>query len=212
MLLQLLSEQEVDYCLDNWGTNQDGAKTQPRSDGEKLKDNEEWPDMLPEVRQLVSTRLYNNPYLESVICPSKVSVNFYNEYKEGGYYHKHIDTFRAAPKGNNVYFDYGFSLGLTDDYEGGEFVLENEIGEISYTVGKGQLLVFPIIYAHGVKPITKGTRKAIIGWMSSNVSYEQSYILKNLYEINTDFIRHNKEDMALKSTLVQNYLAKHWGR
>ena len=212
MLLQLLHEKEVDYCLDNWGKNEDGAKTQPRSDGEKLKDNKECPDMLPEIRQLVSTRLYNNPYLESVICPNKVSVNFYNEYKKGGYYHKHIDTFRAAPKGNNVYFDYGFSLGLTDDYEGGEFVLENEIGEISYTVGKGQLLVFPIIYAHGVKPITKGTRKAIIGWMSSNVSYEQSYILKNLYEINTDFIRHNKEDMALKSTLVQNYLAKHWGR
>ena len=212
MLIQLLHQKEVDYCLDNWGTNQDGAKTQPRSDGEKLKDNEECPDMLPEVRQLVSTRLYNNPYLESVICPNKVSVNFYNEYKEGGYYHKHIDTFRAAPKGNNVYFDYGFSLGLTDDYEGGEFVLENEIGEVSYTVGKGQLLVFPIIYAHGVKPITKGIRKAIIGWMSSNVSYEQSYILKNLYEVNADFIRHNKEDMALKSTLVQNYLAKHWGR
>ena len=132
MLLQLLHEKEVDYCLDNWGKNEDGAKTQPRSDREKLKDNEECPDMLPEVRQLVSTRLYNNPYLESVICPNKVSVNFYNEYKEGGYYDKHIDTFRAAPKGNNVYFDYGFSLGLTDDYEGGEFVLDNEIGEIPF--------------------------------------------------------------------------------
>ena len=72
--------------------------------------------------------------------------------------------------------------------------------------------MFPIIYAHGVKPITKGTRKAIIGWMSSNVSYEQSYILKNLYEVNAAFIKDNKEDMALKSTLVQNYLAKHWGR
>ena len=202
MLLQLLSEQEIQYCLDSWGTNQDGAKTQPRSDGEKLKDNEECPDMLPEVRQLVSTRLYNNPYIESGVCP----------HKEGGYYHKHIDTFRAAPKGNNVYFDYGFSLGLTDDYEGGEFVLENEIGEISYTVGKGQLLVFPIIYAHGVKPITKGTRKAIIGWMSSNVSYEQSYILKSLFEINSSFIKEKNETMALKSTLVQNYLAKHWGK
>ena len=55
MLLQLLSEQEVEYCLDKWGTNEDGSKTQPRSDGENLKDNEECPDMLPEVRQLVST-------------------------------------------------------------------------------------------------------------------------------------------------------------
>ena len=212
MLIQLLSEQEVKYCLDKWGTNEDGSKTQPRSDGENLKDNEECPDMLPEVRQLVSTRLYNNPYIESVICPDKVSVNFYNEYKKGGYYNKHIDSFRAAPKHSNVYFDYGFSLGLTDDYEGGEFVLENEVGQVSYTIGRGQLLVFPIMYIHGVNPIKKGVRKAIIGWMSSNVSYEQSYILKNLYQINANFIRDKNEDMALKSTLVQNYLAKSWGQ
>ena len=111
-----------------------------------------------------------------------------------------------------MYFDYGFSLGLTDDYEGGEFVLENEVGEISYTIGKGQLLIFPIIYIHGVNPIKKGIRKAIIGWMSSNVSYEQSYILKKLYQINACFIQSKNEDMALKSTLVQNYLAKSWGQ
>tara|TARA_R100000081_G_scaffold47914_1_gene22862 strand:+ start:2596 stop:3234 length:639 start_codon:yes stop_codon:yes gene_type:complete len=212
MLLQLLQENEVQYCLDNWGTKEDGTKTQPRNDGEKLKQNTESPDMTPEVRQLITTRLYNNIYVDSVICPNKISVNFYNEYKKDGFYNKHIDLFRASPKSSNVYFDYGFSLGLTDDYEGGEFVLENEIGEISYTVGKGQLLVFPIIYAHGVKPITKGTRKAIIGWMSSNVSYEQSYILKNLFEINAKFVKEKDESMALKSTLVQNYLAKHWGK
>ena len=170
MLLQLLSEQEIQYCLENWGTKEDGAKTQPISDGEDLKKNTESPDMTPEVRQLVSTRIYNNPYIDSVVCPNRVSVNFYNEYEEGGFYKKHIDTFRAAPRSNNVYFDYGFSLGLSDDYEGGEFVLNNDVGEISYTIGKGQLLIFPIIYPHGVKPITKGSRKAIICWMSSNVS------------------------------------------
>ena len=85
------------------------------------------------------------------------------------------------------------------------------MGEISYTIGKGQLLIFPIIYPHGVKPITKGSRKAIIGWMSSNVSYEQSYILRNLFEINASFLK-EESPMALKSTLVQNYLAKHWGK
>ena len=211
MLLQLLSEQEIQYCLENWGTKEDGAKTQPISDGEDLKKNTESPDMTPEVRQLVSTRIYNNPYIDSVVCPNKVSVNFYNEYEEGGFYKKHIDTFRAAPRSNNVYFDYGFSLGLSDDYEGGEFVLNNDVGEISYTIGKGQLLIFPIIYPHGVKPITKGSRKAIIGWMSSNVSYEQSYILRNLFEINASFLK-EENPMALKSTLVQNYLAKHWGK
>ena len=108
MLLQLLSEQEIQYCLENWGAKEDGAKTQPISDGEDLKKNTESHDMTPEVRQLVSTRIYNNPYIDLVVCPNKVSVNFYNEYEEGGFYKKHIDTFRAAPRSNNVYFDYGF--------------------------------------------------------------------------------------------------------
>ena len=68
------------------------------------------------------------------------------------------------------------------------------------------------MYIHGVNPIKKGVRKAIIGWMSSNVSYEQSYILKNLYQINASFIQNKNEDMALKSTLIQNYLTKNWGQ
>ena len=46
--------------------------------------------------------------------------------------------------------------------------------------------------------------------MYSKVSYEQSYILKNLFEINAKFVKEKDESMALKSTLVQNYLAKHW--
>ena len=80
-----------------------------------------------------------------------------------------------------------------------------------YPVKKVQRLIFPRIYANGVKPITKGSRKESIGWMSSKVSYEQSYILKNLYEVNSKFIKDNDESMALKSTLIQNYLSKHWG-
>ena len=86
MLLQLLQENEVQYCLDNWGTKEDGAKTQPRNDGEKLKQNTESPDMTKEVRQLITTKLYNNIYVDSVICPNKISVNFYNEYKKDGFY------------------------------------------------------------------------------------------------------------------------------
>ena len=192
MLIQLLSDEEVNYCLDNWVEIEDGSKTHPRSREYKIKENKESINMPQEVRQLITSKLYNNSYINLVVCPNKISVNFYNEYEEDGFYHKHIDSFRAAPRSNNIYFDYGFSLGLSDDYEGGEFVLETEIAEVVY-------------------PVKKGSRKAIIGWMSSKVSYEQSYILKNLYEINSRFIKDNDESMALKSTLVQNYLSKHWG-
>jgi hypothetical protein len=101
------------------------------------------------------------------------------------------------------------NIGLTF---GDEFIVENELGEVGYIVKKGQVILFPIIYPHGVSPIKKGTRKAIIGWLSTNVSYEQSFILRNLFEVNMNAIKEKQEAMVLKSTLVQNYLKKQWGK
>ena len=165
-----------------------------------------------EVRNLVASRIVNNPFVDSVICPNRVSVNFYNNYIEGDYYNKHIDSFKAEPKMNHVYFDYGFTVCLSDDYEGGEFVLDNEIGEIPFKLKSGQVLFFPIIYPHSVNKVTKGSRKALIGWLSTNVSYEQSFVLRNLYEVNAHAINNKQHNLAVKSTLVQNYLKKQWGR
>ena len=61
---------------------------------------------------------------------------------------------------------------------------------------------------------TKGLRAAHekhYWWFSSNVTYEQSFILKNLYEVNASLMTTDKE-MFVKSTLVQTYLKKLWGK
>jgi len=209
MLLQLLTPEEVDFCVKNTCQMEDGSKSKPLTGS---KNNEESTSVPDKVRHLITNKIYNNPFVDSVINPTKVSVNFYNQYKEGGHYDKHIDSFKAEPKVNNTYFDYGFSICLSDDYEGGEFVVDNEIGQIPYKLKAGQVIFFPIIYAHTVAPIKKGIRKAIIGWMSSNITYEQTYILRNIYDVNMHFIKQNDNEMAVKSTLVQNYLKKTWGR
>ena len=209
MLLQLLTTEEVDFCVKNSCQMEDGSKSKPLTGS---KNNEESTSVPDKVRHLITDKIYNNPFVDSVINPTKVSVNFYNQYKEGGHYDKHIDSFKAEPKVNNTYFDYGFSICLSDDYEGGEFVVDNEIGQIPYKLKAGQVIFFPIIYAHTVAPIKKGIRKAIIGWMSSNITYEQTYILRNIYDVNMHFIKQNDNEMAVKSTLVQNYLKKTWGR
>ncbi len=209
MLLQLFNPEEIQFCLDNSCEMQDGSKTKALT---SLKKNEESVTIPDKIRNFVTSKIYNNSFVDSVINPTRVSVNFYNQYEEGGYYDKHIDSFKAEPKVNNTYFDYGFSICLTDDYEGGEFILTNEIGEIPFKLKAGQVLFFPIIYAHEVAKVTKGTRKALIGWLSTNVSYEQSYILRNLYEVNSAFVQQKNNSMAVKSTVVQNYLKKLWGK
>ena len=209
MLLQLLTKEDINRCLDLCPNMEDGNKTQPL---EGVKKNSESVKVPDEIRNLVSARIIHNPFVDSVICPNRVSVNFYNHYRKGDYYNKHIDNFKAEPKINHTYFDYGFTVCLSDDYEGGEFVLDNEIGEIPFKLKAGQVLFFPIIHPHSVNKVTGGLRRALIGWLSTNVSYEQSYVLRNLYEVNAHAIQNKQHNLAVKSTLVQNYLKKQWGR
>ena len=222
MFLKLLDEEDTVYLRNQLANKKfvDGKKTQAISKLYDIKQNKE--TTVPDnVRKYLISLLYDNPYIDSVYCPNRVSVNFYNRYVEGDFYDYHIDSFKASPKSNNVFYDYGFSINLNDDYEGGEFVVKTEFGEIGTKLQAGQAAVFPIIFPHKVNKVTKGVRENIIGWFSSNVSYEQFFILKHLQESAMTLTKLMKEDTAtaevynnllLNNTLVQNYLKKLWGK
>lgn len=59
-----------------------------------------------------------------------------------------------------------FSLLLNDDYEGGEFQFLNENSEL-YEPPKerGTIIIFDSRTRHRVRPIKKGVRKSIVGWV-----------------------------------------------
>ena len=211
--IKLLTEDNVKYC-----TNaikklkyKDGSFTQPLNKIYSVKQNQEILGVPESVRKYLIDIFYNHSFIDSVYCPNRISVNFYNKYQKDDFYDLHVDSFRATPKSNNVYFDYGFSINLTDEYEGGEFFLQTEMGPMSFKLASGEAAVFPIIYPHGVNKVTSGIRENILGWFSSNVSYEQSFILKNLYDVQAYLKRKDKEKFV-QSTLVQSYLKKAWGK
>jgi|TARA_R100001443_G_scaffold39165_2_gene52590 predicted 2-oxoglutarate/Fe(II)-dependent dioxygenase YbiX len=211
--IKLLTEENVKYC-----TNaikklkyKDGSFTQPLNKVYNVKQNQEILGVPENVRKYLIDIFYNHDFIDSVYCPNRISVNFYNKYQKDDFYDLHVDSFRATPKSNNVYFDYGFSINLTDKYEGGEFFLQTEVGPMSFKLASGEAAVFPIIYPHGVNKVTSGIRENILGWFSSNVSYEQSFILKNLYDVQAHLKGKNKEKFV-QTTLVQSYLKKAWGK
>ena len=211
--IKLLTEENVKYC-----TNaikklkyKDGSFTQPLNKIYSVKQNQEILGVPESVRKYLIDIFYNHDFIDSVYCPNRISVNFYNKYQKDDFYDLHVDSFRATPKSNNVYFAYGFSINLTDEYEGGEFFLQTEMGPMSFKLASGEAAVFPIIYPHGVNKVTSGIRENILGWFSSNVSYEQSFILKNLYDVQAYLKRKDKEKFV-QSTLVQSYLKKAWGK
>jgi PKHD-type hydroxylase len=56
---------------------------------------------------------------------------------------------------------------LNDDFEGGEFQINNGMENEPITVDakKGRCILFPSFMIHRVKPITKGTRRSIVIWV-----------------------------------------------
>lgn len=59
------------------------------------------------------------------------------------------------------------SVQLSDpnDYEGGEFIINNG-KEMILPKTQGTLFAFPSYALHGVKPVTKGTRYSLVAWIT----------------------------------------------
>ena len=207
---KILNDDEIKTCIEklrDYPVFKDGKETQPRSD---MKSNVESLNIPDEVRKIITDKLYDTHFMDSVYSPNRVSVNFYNQYTKKDYYSIHVDEFKARPKSNNTFFDYGFSVNLRDYYEGGEFILQTPMGQIAKRLEAGEIALFPIIYPHGVGNVTKGKRLNIIGWMSTNISYEQSFILYNLFQVGQAVSSDN--GAFTKVNLVQNYLKKEWSK
>jgi len=207
---KILNDDEIKACIEklkDYPIFKDGKETQPHSD---MKSNVESLNVPDEVRKIITDKLYDTHFMDSVYSPNRVSVNFYNQYTKKDYYSIHVDEFKARPKSNNTFFDYGFSVNLRDDYEGGEFILQTPMGQVARKLEAGEIVLFPIIYPHGVGNITKGKRLSIIGWMSTNISYEQSFILYNLFQVGQAVSSDNST--FTKVNLVQNYLKKEWSK
>jgi PKHD-type hydroxylase len=89
----------------------------------------------------------------------------YSVYNEGDFYAKHVDHhFQGAGQYPRK---LSFTLQLTDpsEYEGGQTILITGKDPFPIPQEKGTLTFFPSYTLHEVTPVTKGTRKALVGWI-----------------------------------------------
>ena len=93
----------------------------------------------------------------------------YTIYYENDHYGWHIDS-RSKPYDNGMIRKLSFTLCLNDEFEGGEFDIcnpdprETKNTIKSFKLKKGDMIVFPSHTWHRVNPVTKGTRKSLVGW------------------------------------------------
>jgi len=217
MIYKLFTDEETDSILARLNKNfVDGKKSQKLSKVYNIKENKET-IITSKIDEYIGNIFKNKKAIKKIYAPTKIKNRIYNNYNTNDFYDYHVDSFQSSD--SKMLYNYGFTISLSDDYEGGDFVLQTEAGEIAYNIGKGQIVIFPIIYPHKVTPITSGRRQNIIGWFESNITYEQSFVLKNLEEIatiNLDLLQSNTEqvlfkELLIKTALVQNYLVTKWG-
>ena len=89
----------------------------------------------------------------------------YSEYGVGQYYKEHIDMQYQSP--NNAVRKLSFTIQLTDpkEYKGGDVIIK--AGNNNPIIrNKGSISFFPSYLLHEVTPVTKGTRHALVGWVT----------------------------------------------
>ena len=96
-----------------------------------------------------------------------VEIFQYTVYGEGQFYGKHLDLGHELNAGN-IQRKLSFSIQLSDpsEYEGGDLIAYLTKDSLTSNKEKGTLIFFPSFTLHEVTPVTKGTRKSLVGWIS----------------------------------------------
>jgi len=86
---------------------------------------------------------------------------------EGGHYTWHYDMgmgFKAPPRKLTTIL----MLSSNDEYEGGDLEIFNPEKPVKLSNVFGRVYVFPTYICHRVTPVTKGTRRTLVGWVCGN--------------------------------------------
>ena len=87
----------------------------------------------------------------------------FNKYSVGEGIKEHVDHIHSLFDGERKGIPIISIVGtLNDDYEGGEFLINDEVIDFK----QGDMLIFPscFLYPHMVKPVIKGTRYSWVLW------------------------------------------------
>lgn len=140
------------------------------------KKNQQLPEDSPasqEASRLVLDALGRSPLFIASALPLKIFPPMFNRYQGGETFGVHIDNAIRIRRGSEfrVRSDLSATLFLEepDAYEGGELVVEDNLGVHATRLPAGHLLLYPASSLHRVEPVTKGARVASFFWIQSMI-------------------------------------------
>lgn len=126
-----------------------------------------------EAGKLVLEVLGRSPLFIAAALPLKIFPPLFNRYEGGEAFGTHIDNAVRIHRGSEfrVRTDLSATLFLEepDAYEGGELIVEDNLGASAVKLPAGHLLLYPASSLHRVEPVTRGARVASFFWVQSMV-------------------------------------------
>lgn len=140
---------------------------------QKAKHNQQIPwnhPVMPEITAVVMRALGRCDAFMSIAHPRRLANMLVSRYQPGMSYGLHVDApIMAEP--NHVRSDVSFTLFLNepDAYDGGELAIESGSGESAFKLPARSAICYPTGQLHRVRPVERGERLAVVGWVQSLV-------------------------------------------
>jgi PKHD-type hydroxylase len=113
-----------------------------------------------------------HPVLRAAARPRLFSRLLLSRTQDGGHYGRHVDNAMMPNGRGRMRTDLSFTLFLSDPatYDGGELVIDTPAGDYTAKPAAGDLVLYPSGAIHEVRPVTRGSRLACVGWVESSVA------------------------------------------
>lgn len=164
---------------------------------------------MMEIARIVYAGLVSNETFNQFALPRKLLPPIFSRYEIGMEYGSHsdvgmmhIDQPEAATR-----TDLSLTVFLSDpdDYDGGELVIDTNVGRNEFKLAAGDVVVYPCHYLHWVAPITRGVRYAAVSWVQSYVrAADHREILYELDQV-ASFVPESRRNDPNATTLFNLY-------
>jgi PKHD-type hydroxylase len=131
-------------------------------------------DASKQATEIVLAALRRDESFKDLIFPHRIVPVFLNLYEPGMEYGMHADDPVIQSGPHIIRTDFSMTVFLTDpeSYGGGELEIQTPHGEKTVKLPAGDAVVYTTTMLHRVRPVTRGSRLAVITWGQSLIRLE----------------------------------------
>ncbi len=123
-----------------------------------------------ELRTIIVKAIKRNRLFQAAVKPKIIRPVIFSCYETGMYYGSHTDNAIMGSE-EPIRSDVSFTLFLSSPstYKGGELVIDTSLGEQTFKLEAGSMIVYPSTTLHRVETVIEGKRLAAVSWVQSLV-------------------------------------------